>query len=412
MQDNDLYSGHRYIMGILDILCAGFTHVICLATAPLLVFIAADFGIDTATAGYVSTLHILVQGIFALVSPIMIGWIDNRRTQLIGVTIMILGSVLSFIAPGFGMLLFSRVITGMGHGISTGCTNAIIAAWFPPKEKSMIVTVINLCIVGAVALAYTCTVPLYHMLGDSWRLVLLALGGVLLLVDICWFILARDNHALNEYLKKADAGAGRTTNAFSGMKQALSRRDVWLLCIFSGLATIVSNGINTYLPQFLQNVRGFTDAGASSIIGIANTVGAVATLTGGIATTSLGRRKAIIIPCCVLSIIFITLALMLPGTGVIIAFFIMYSFVTSFRGPAGSTIPTEFSGVTPALASSSATMSFAFGLIGTFAASPLLKLSTTIFGADNSMLIFVPLLILSMVFSLMLPETGPKGRRA
>lgn len=410
MQDSLLYSRHRYIMGILDILCAGFTHVICLATAPLLVFIAADFGIDSATAGYASTLHILVQGIFALISPIMIGWIDNRKTQLIGVSIMVLGSVFCYFAPSFPMLLFSRVITGMGHGISTGCTNAIIAAWFPPKEKSMIVTVINLCIVGAVSLAYTCTIPLYHIVGDSWRLVLLVLGGVLLAVDILWFIFARDNHVLNEYIRKTDAASGKVTNAFSGMKEALTRSDVWVMCLFTGLATIASNGINTYLPQFLQTMRGFTDARASSVIGIANAVGAAATLIGGVATTALGRRKVIIIPCCILSIGFITLALTVPGAGLIIPFFIMYSFTVSFRGPSGSTIPTELKGVTPALASSSATLSFAIGLIGTFAASPMLKLSIRLFGESNSMLIYIPLLVISLIMAIMLPETGPKRR--
>ena len=49
---------------------------------------------------------------------------------------------------------------------------------------------------------------------------------MLVVVNAIWIILYKDNHVLNEYLKKQNALEGRTTNAFSGMREALSRRDV------------------------------------------------------------------------------------------------------------------------------------------------------------------------------------------
>jgi len=59
MQNAELYPRYRYVMGVLDILCSNLTHMVCLAIAPMLIYIAADFNIDTATAGYATTLHIL-----------------------------------------------------------------------------------------------------------------------------------------------------------------------------------------------------------------------------------------------------------------------------------------------------------------------------------------------------------------
>lgn len=410
MQDSNLYPRYRFAMGVLDILCSSLTHMVCLAIAPMLNFIAADLGVDAATAGYATTLHILAQGIFMLAGPMIVSWLDHKKTQFMGVTIMVVGSALSYFAPGFGALLIARFLTGMGHGLSSACTHSIIAAWFPPKEKSAMVTANSLGIVAITTLTYTCTVPLFRALGNSWRLVLLAMGGVLLILDICWALFARNNDVLNAYIREHDAQAGRKVNAFSGMREALSRRDVLQLGVFMGLSTIAANGISTYMPQFLENVRGYSAADASAIVGLASGVSAVATLAGGVATTALGKRKAIIVPFYVLAIIFLALSLTMGQAALISALFILYTVCNNLRAPASQTISTELRDVTPALTSSAAAISFGIGFVGTFFTSPLLKFSTWAFGEEYSMLIYVPLFVIALVFSILLPETGP-GRK-
>ena len=407
MQDMSLYSGKRYLMGILNTLCCCTTHILNLVIAPVIIYIAADFGIDNATAGYASTLHVLAQGIFILISPIMIGWIGNKRTQIIGLTIMIAGALASYFANSFSMLLVCRFITGMGHGVCSGCSNAVIAEWMPAKDKSIFITVNGLAIAAITMLSYTCTVPLFHAVGDSWRVLLLALGIMLVVVNAVWIAFYKDNHALNEYLKKQNALEGRKTNAFSGMREALSRRDVWIYWLFMGFATVGANGINTYLPQFLQNVRGYTDAASSSVIGIASGIGFAATLLGGIVTTALGKRKVLIIPSMLVCILFLSLSLTLGNPVLISAAFIVYSVSTNFRGSAQGTVTTELKNGSPALASSASAVSFGIGFIATSLTSPMLKMSTSLLGAERSMLVFVPLFVIALIFGCMLPETGP-----
>lgn len=407
MQDMSLYSGKRYLMGILNTLCCCTTHILNLVIAPVIIYIAADFGIDNATAGYASTLHVLAQGIFILISPIMTGWIGNKRTQIIGLTIMIAGALASYFANSFSMLLVCRFITGMGHGVCSGCSNAVIAEWMPAKDKSIFITVNGLAIAAITMLSYTCTVPLFHAVGDSWRVLLLALGIMLVVVNAVWITFYKDNHALNEYLKKQNALEGRKTNAFSGMREALSRRDVWIYWLFMGFATVGANGINTYLPQFLQNVRGYTDAASSSVIGIASGIGFAATLLGGIVTTALGKRKVLIIPSMLVCILFLSLSLTLGNPVLISAAFIVYSVSTNFRGSAQGTVTTELKNGSPALASSASAISFGIGFIATSLTSPMLKMSTSLLGAERSMLVFVPLFVISLIFGCMLPETGP-----
>ena len=407
MQNNELYPGNRHLMGILNTLCCCITHMLNLIITPVIIYIAKDFGIDNATAGSAATLHVMAQGIFILISPIMIGWIDNKKTQLIGCTVMIGGALLGFFAPSFGILRLARIISGAGHGICSGCSNAVIAAWLPPKEKSIFITANNLAVAGIATIAYTCTVPLYNLFGQSWRALLLMMAIILAVLNTVWFIFYKDNNVLNEYIAKENAAAGKKTNAFSGMKEALSRREVWIYWMFMGAMTIGTNGITTYLPQFLQSVRGFSDAASSSILGVASAVSAGATLIGGVVTTFFGKRKPIIVLSMICGISFLTASLLMGSPLSICALYILYTLATNFRGPAMGTFTTELKGVTPALTSSTAAVSFGIGFIGTSLTSPMLKASTNLIGEEYSMLVFIPLMVIGFIFALMLPETGP-----
>lgn len=128
MENSALYPRYRWVMAILINIAAQFTHIVYIIFSPLLVYLAADFGVDAATAGYATTVHMLTMGIFMFVGAMMVGRIDNRRTQIIGITIMIIGIIAACFARTFSMLIFARALTGMGHGISGACTSAVIAA--------------------------------------------------------------------------------------------------------------------------------------------------------------------------------------------------------------------------------------------------------------------------------------------
>lgn len=410
MNDMSLYPRYRWIMAVLINLSAQLTHVVYIMVIPMLKYMADDLAVSEITAGYASTVHIMMMGLFMFVGTLMIGWIDNKRTQIIGITIEILGVIVSYFAGSFGMLMFARVLTGTGHGISGACTNSVIAAWFPDKEKPVLITLDTLGYLAVTMLTYTFTLPVMHALGGSWRLTLLAMGGVLLAVDMLWLFFAKDNHALNAHIRARNAAEGKVAKPYSGMSEALKRRDVWIFCLSCALYSIASTGISTYLPQFLQSVRGFDENTASSIIGIASAVGIGATFVGGIFATWLGRRKLIVLPCVAACALCLTGALSFTAMPMIIGAYMLFTAAGSFRIPANGTIATELKNGSPALASSASAMSYGLGYMGSFLASPLLAFSTGAFGEEKSMLIFVPLLIGSFVFALFMPETGP-GRK-
>ena len=411
MENQELYPKYRYVMGAITIPCAALTYLALMITSPLLVHFSAAFQVDIATAGYITTLHVMMMGIFMFVGPVIIGAIDIKRTQLIGVGIMVLGLLMAWLAPSFGALLAARVITGIGHGISGACTNSVIAAWFPTKEKSVMITINNLGLAAMGALGYAVAVPLYHGLGDSWRGVMLVMLLILVAVELSWILWGRDNEAMNKHIRAENAAAGRQTNAFSGIGEAMRRWDSWCLCLYMGLASVAATGISTYLPQFLENVRGYTDAGAASIVGLTTGIGAAGTFLGGIAATAIGKRKPIIIPFMALTAVFAALALSLKGHFFIAVMLILYIFSTNFRSTASWTIATELKGVTPPLAAAVSAMIYGVGSVCSLAVPATYGFAERTFGAERSMLVFIPVFVAVLIFAFLLPETGTRGKR-
>lgn len=410
MEEARLYPPYRGVMAVLLVLCASLTHIGFLITAPILVFLAADFSVDVATAGYASTVHIFAMGAAMFAGPLLIRRLDIKRTQLLGIAVMLAGALACGFAPNFAALLAARAMTGVGHGISGSCTSAIVAAWFPQRERSLIITSISLGVVGVTTLVYTATVPLYYALGGSFRSVFYILAGVMALAALAWLFFARNNELLNAHIRGQNELQGRRMNLFGDMKDALTRRDVWMVCLFMGLGTIGANGVSTYLPQFLQNVRGYSDVDASALFGITTGIGAAGTFLGGVATTALGRRKVVILPFLAATTVCIAASLLWTGRWPIAIFLFLYAFTNNFRTPASQTITTELPGATPTFASSASAMTYGVGFMGTFFASPLLRLGTRLVGEEYAMFAFVPLFLLSMVFALLTPETGPRRR--
>ena len=316
------------------------------------------------------------------VGPILIGAIDIKRTQLLGVGLMIAGLLLACFSPSFSMLLTARLITGIGHGISGSCTNSVIADWFPAREKSVMITLNNLGLAAMAALGYAVAVPLYHALGDSWRGIMWIMLLILAAVELSWIIWGKDNAAMRAHIQAQNASAGRTANAFSGIREAMSRRDAWCLCLYMGLASVGATGI-----------------------------GATGTFLGGIAATAVGRRKPIILPFLGATGLFAALMLLSRGHWMISLFLFLFIFSTNFRSTASWTVATELPGVTPPLASAVSAMIYGVGNIFTLFVPYVYGTAIRFFGTEKSMLVFLPVFLAAFVFAVLLPETGTRPIR-
>ncbi len=87
-----------------------------LATA--LPSIMRSFHISTATAEWLSTAFLLVNGVMIPVSAWLINRFGSRKMYLTAMSVFFIGTVTAAVAPNFGTLLTGRIIQGLGVGVT------------------------------------------------------------------------------------------------------------------------------------------------------------------------------------------------------------------------------------------------------------------------------------------------------
>jgi DHA1 family inner membrane transport protein len=158
-------------------LCLAASQAALLILTPILAAVADDFGVTTATAGQLRTISGLSAGVTAALSGLAAARVGLRELLLAGLGLLMLGSLVSAVAPDFPVLAAAQVPIGVGVGLSYSAAVAAVAEWSRPEDRSR---VLSFALLGP-PLAWVVGMPLGGAAGEaSWRLswivVPLALG--------------------------------------------------------------------------------------------------------------------------------------------------------------------------------------------------------------------------------------------
>ena len=163
--------GHRAVSVVL-FLCLFAAQSGAIALSPVLVEVADDLDVSTASAGQLRTIAGLVAGVTALVLPRVGGRIGLERQLLGGAMLLALGSLMSAAAPSLTLLAAAQVPVGAGIATLTTAGTLAAAAWVPPAQRP---AVLGFALVGQPA-AWIVGQPLIGLVAeDSWRLAWLVL---------------------------------------------------------------------------------------------------------------------------------------------------------------------------------------------------------------------------------------------
>ena len=163
--------GHRAVSVVL-FLCLFAAQSGAIALSPVLVEVADDLDVSTASAGQLRTIAGLVAGMTALALPRVGGRIGLERQLLGGAMLLALGSLMSAAAPSLTLLAAAQVPVGAGIAILTTAGTLAAAAWVPPEQRP---AVLGFALVGQPA-AWIVGQPLIGLVAeDSWRFAWLVL---------------------------------------------------------------------------------------------------------------------------------------------------------------------------------------------------------------------------------------------
>ncbi|MGW7416970.1 MFS transporter [Streptomyces sp. NPDC054863] len=128
---------------------------------------ADGLGISPGTAGFSLSFTGVVTAVTAPLVPRVLGALDRRAVLAAAMVVLAVGNALTAAAEGFGLLVVSRIVVGVGMGAVWGLAPAVATRLVAPRNAMLAVS----CTVGGVAAASVVGVPLGTFVGNSfgWR---------------------------------------------------------------------------------------------------------------------------------------------------------------------------------------------------------------------------------------------------
>ncbi len=127
----------------------------------------ADFGISESMVQWLATAYMLVVGVLVPVTALLQQWFTTRQMFIGAMVLFLVGTVVSAIAPVFGVLLAGRVVQALGTGLMMPVMMNVILLIFPPEKRGGAMGMIGLVIMTAPVIGPTLSGLIVEHL--SWR---------------------------------------------------------------------------------------------------------------------------------------------------------------------------------------------------------------------------------------------------
>lgn len=141
-----------------------------------------DLGVPPSTGQWLTTAFLLTMGVIIPLTGFLIERIATRRLFVLAMSLFTAGTVLAFLAPGFGVLLAARVVQASGTAIMMPLLMTTILTIVPPERRGVMMGNITIVISVAPALGPTVSGLILDHFGWRWIFGLVAPIAVLALV--------------------------------------------------------------------------------------------------------------------------------------------------------------------------------------------------------------------------------------
>ncbi|WP_259664398.1 MFS transporter [Rhizobium bangladeshense] len=147
--------------------------------APLLPTIAADLGMSLSATAMLVVVFTLVLALSSPIGTVITGGLRRRDTLLLAMTIFTVGNLIAAFAPGFGTLMFARILMAVAAGLYAPNANALAGMIVPTEKRGRALAIVS----GGMTIAITLGLPLGSIIGHAfgWRstfLMVAAMGAI------------------------------------------------------------------------------------------------------------------------------------------------------------------------------------------------------------------------------------------
>jgi MFS transporter, DHA2 family, lincomycin resistance protein len=126
------------------------------------------FSVDATTIQWLATGYFLTLGILIPVTGILMQKFTTRQMFMTSILLLLIGSILAAVAPGFGVLLVARVIQAAGLAINLPLTQNVIFTIFPPNKRGGAMGLMGLVMLAGPALGPTVAGLILDTMSYHW----------------------------------------------------------------------------------------------------------------------------------------------------------------------------------------------------------------------------------------------------
>ncbi|MFK3711801.1 MFS transporter [Leclercia adecarboxylata] len=257
--------------------------------------------------GLLMSLFLITYGISNVVLSPIGDLIGPRKAMLIAYIIISVSLLFGGLSSIFGVLLGTRILLGVGEGLYYPMQNTFIKNWFPPGERGRANTawILGQSLSPAVAMpVFTWIIAEY-----SWRHTFYFSFVLSLVPLVLIYFFASNTPRENRYINKHELEIieeDRTVNhlvSHSEEKPSLITRskiylcnpNFWLLLIIFSSNSMLSWGVVTWLPTYLNTERGFSWSNVGWMSSLPFIFGLLFKIVSGIVVDRTGKKGMIML---------------------------------------------------------------------------------------------------------------------
>ena len=150
---------------------------------------SAELGIPEGVAGLAVTVPGLVAAATSVTTPVLVRGLDRRLVLVLALLCVAASSLLTVLAPGFGVVLAARVLAGVSIGLYWAVLPIVAVGQVDPSRHATALTLAFSGTGGALVLG----VPLATWIGThlGWREAFAVVGGAALVMALLVAVLVR-----------------------------------------------------------------------------------------------------------------------------------------------------------------------------------------------------------------------------
>lgn len=285
--------------------------------APSMTTLMDAFGIDMATAGWLSSLFSLVGIVIAIPAAVILNKVGPKRGGIIALACAVVGSLVGVLSGNVAVLMASRIIEGMGVGLMSVIGPSLIAMWFPEAKRGLPMSIWAAYQMGAQAVMFFLGALLTSSFG--WQ-------------GVWWFGLAFCVVALVLYIlcvksPRPEDSYADVESADVSIAEGVKSPSAWVLSLSTMLFCVGCFGFVNWIATCWAQTFGWSEGEANVWVGYFSIFGVIAAVIIGALLNLVKNRKVfgvVMLVCYGAASVF---GMFMDNPGFLIGFVVAYGFV-------------------------------------------------------------------------------------